>query len=77
VKLFTDRQLHLVKNVLAMATLAVELRPGPFHSASDQADMKILLGEITESEVELAYYVIAAQLAITGQPGAIPRSATP
>jgi len=39
--------------------------------------MKALLGEITESDVELACYVIAAQLAITGQPEAMPRSATP
>ena len=39
--------------------------------------MKVLLGDITESEVELAYYVIAAQLAITGQPEEMPRSATP
>jgi hypothetical protein len=39
--------------------------------------MKALLGEITESDVELKYYVIAAQLAITGQPQEMPRSATP
>jgi hypothetical protein len=50
----------LVKKVLAMRTLAVELRPGPFRSSSDQADMKALLGEITESGIELKYYVIAA-----------------
>jgi hypothetical protein len=39
--------------------------------------MKALLGEITESEVELSYYGLAAELAIGGQPEEMPRSATP
>ena len=60
-----------------MATVAVELRPGPFRSSSDQADVKALLGEITESDIKLKYYVIAAQLVITGRPEEMPRSATP
>jgi hypothetical protein len=77
VKLFTDRQLHLVKKALAMATLAVEFRPCPFESASDQAEMKALLREITQSEVEFQYYSIAAQLAMTDQLEEVPRSAAP
>jgi hypothetical protein len=77
VTLFTDRQLHLVKKVLATATLAVQLRPGLFRSASDQADIRTLLDEVTEAKVELAFYVIAAQLAVTCQPEEMPRSATP
>ena len=76
-KLFTDRQLDLVKKALAMATLAIELRPVPSRSNSDHADMKALLEAITESDVELAYYVIAAQIAITGEPEDALRSGNP
>jgi malonyl CoA-acyl carrier protein transacylase len=39
--------------------------------------MKTLLDEITESGVEPAYYVIAGQFVITGQPEEVPRSAMP
>jgi hypothetical protein len=39
--------------------------------------MKALLGEITESDIELKYYVIAAQLPVTCQSEDMPRSATP
>ncbi len=77
VKLFTDRQLHLVKKALAIATLAIELEPGLSQSNSDHAEMKSLLKEITDSDVELAYYVIAAQIAITGKPEEVRRSARP
>ena len=76
-KLFRDRQLDLVKKALAIATLAIELQPVPSRSNSDHADMKALLEEITESEVELAYYVIAAQIAITGKPKEAPRLTGP
>lgn len=65
---FGDRELHLVKKALAIATLAIELRPGPFQSTSDQADMKALLDEIIESDVELAHYVRSARIAVTGKP---------
>jgi hypothetical protein len=68
VKLFTDRELHLLKKALAMATLATELRLRLFKSTSDQADMKALPDEITESDVDLAYYVRAARIAVTGKP---------
>ena len=76
-KLFRDRQLNLVKKALAIATLAIELWPVPSRSNSDHVDMKALLEEITESEVELAYYVIAAQMAITGNPEEAPRLTGP
>ena len=65
---FGDRELHLVKKALAIATLAIELQPGPFQSTSDQADMKALLDEIIESDVELAHYVRSARIAVTGKP---------
>jgi hypothetical protein len=65
---FRDRELHLVKKALAIATLAIELQPGPFQSTSDQADMKALLDEIIESDIELAYYVRAARITVTGKP---------
>jgi hypothetical protein len=39
---FTARDLHLVKKGLAIAVLAIERQPGPFQSASDQADTKEL-----------------------------------
>ena len=77
VKLFTDRQLDLVKKALEMATFAIELRPVPSRSNSDHVDMKALLEAITESDVELAYYVIAAQMAITGKPEEAPRLTGP
>ena len=76
-KLFRDRQLDRVKKALAIATLAIELRPVLSGSNSDHADMKVLLEEITESEVELAYYVIAAQIVITGKPEGAPRLTGP
>jgi hypothetical protein len=76
-----------VKKALAMATLAIELRPGSFQSATDQTEMKALLSEITESEVELEYYFVAARMAVAGKadeaslkaepPDEVPRSATP
>lgn len=63
------RELHLVKKALAIATLAIEKQTGPFQSASDQADMKVLLGDLTGSEAELEHYIRAARIAITGSPG--------
>jgi hypothetical protein len=64
----TDRKLHLVKKALAIATLAIERKPGPFQSRSDQADMKALLDELIESDTELEHYARAAQIAVTGEP---------
>lgn len=62
------RQLHLVKKALAIATLAIEGREGPFQSASDQADMKLLLGELTGSEAELEHYIRSARIVIQDGP---------
>ena len=76
-KLLADRQLHLVKKALALAMLAIEPPPGWVQPTSDYADLKARLREITESEVELSYYFIAARMAITGTPEDVPRSAAP
>ena len=65
---FTGRELHLVKKALAIAVLVIERQPGPFQSASDQADMKVVLDGLIESDTELATYVRAAQIAVTGKP---------
>jgi hypothetical protein len=65
---FKDRDLHLVKKALAIAVLAIEQQPGPFQSASDQSDMKALLDELIEGDVELEHYARAARIAVTGNP---------
>jgi hypothetical protein len=66
---FTGRELQLVKKSLAIAVLAIERQPGPFQSASDQADMKALLDALIENNVELAHYARSARIAVTGEPG--------
>jgi len=65
---FKDRDLHLVKKALAIAVLAIERQPGPFQSASDQADMKALLDQLIASDVELEHLARAARIAVTGEP---------
>jgi hypothetical protein len=62
------RDLHLVKKALAIAVLAIEQRPGPFQSTSDQADMKCLLDQMIKSDVELECYARAARIALNGGP---------
>ena len=62
------RRLHLVKKALAIACLAIERQSGPFQSTSDQAEMKALLDELIESDVELAHYARSAWIAVTGDP---------
>jgi hypothetical protein len=57
---FKDRDLHLVKKALAIAVLAIERQPGPFQSASDQADMKALLDRLIASDIELGHLARAA-----------------
>jgi hypothetical protein len=64
---FAGRELHLVKKALAIAVLAIERQPGAFQSVSDQSDMKVMLDELIESDVELAHYARAAQIAVTGE----------
>jgi hypothetical protein len=44
--------------------LAIERQPGPFQSASDKADMKVLLDRIINSDIELAHYARAAKIAV-------------
>lgn len=63
------RDLHLVKKALAIAVLAIQRSPdGPFRSESDLTDIKSLLGEMIEADVELEHYARAARIAVTGQP---------
>ena len=62
------RELHLIKKALAIAVLAIERMPGEFQSSSDQADMKTLLGRVTGSDTEMAHYIRAAKIAVTGDP---------
>ncbi len=57
-----------MKKALAIAVLAIERQPGPYQSFSDQADMKDLLDQVIESDVELAHYTRAARIAVTGDP---------
>jgi ethanolamine utilization microcompartment shell protein EutL len=65
---FAGRELHLVKKALAIAVLAIERQAGPFQSASDQADMKVMLDDLITSDTELAHYARAARIAVTGEP---------
>lgn len=63
------RDLHLVKKALAIAVLAIQRSPdGPFRSESDLTDIKSLLDEMIESDVELEHYARAARIAVTGRP---------
>lgn len=64
---FTVRDLHLVKKALAIAVLAIDRMPGPFQSGSDMTDLKGLLDQLIESDVELDHYVHAARIAVTGE----------
>ena len=62
-----DREFHLVKKALAIAVLAIDRQPGPLQSLSDQADMKLLLDRLIQSDTELAAYTRAARIAVTGE----------
>ena len=65
----SGRNLHLVKNALAIAVRSIENMPdGPFRSDSDMTDMKALLDDMIESDVELEHYAKAARIATTGRP---------
>ncbi len=65
----SGRNLHLVKKALAIAVLTIQRSPeGPFRSDSDMSDMKNLLDEMIESDVELEQYARAARIAVTGGP---------
>ncbi|WP_027061111.1 hypothetical protein [Mesorhizobium loti] len=64
---FKDRDLHLVQKALAIAVLAIARHPGPFQSASDQSEMKALLDQLIDGDVELEHYARAARIAVTGK----------
>jgi len=61
---FSDREIHIIKRALAIATLAVE-RDGE-RSRSCAADIKLLLTKLVESDVELLMYVREARVALEG-----------
>ncbi len=63
----TGRDLHPVKKALAIAVLAIERMPGLFQSGSDMTDLKGLLDQVIESDVELEHYALAARIAVTGE----------
>ena len=65
---FELRELHLVKKALAIAVLAIERQPGPFQPSSDLAEMKAILGQLVPSDLELAYLMRSARIAVTGRP---------
>lgn len=65
---FSGRDLNLTKKALAIAVLTIERMPGPVQSGSDMTDMKGLLDQLIESDVELEHYARAAHIAVTGEP---------
>lgn len=69
------RDLHLVKEALAIAVLVMENQSGPFKSSSDQFDMKLLLERLT-SDDELEHYTRASLIAVTGKPPDHPKNPT-
>lgn len=64
---FEDRDLHLVKKALAIAVLAIERQPGPLQSTSDQSDIKALLDQMIDGDVQLEHYARAARIAVTAK----------
>ena len=64
----SGRDSRLIKKALAIAVLVIERQPGPFQSTSDQTDMKELLDRLITSDTELATYVRAAHISVTGTP---------
>ncbi len=56
-----------MKKELAIAVLSIDRMPGPFQSGSDMTDMKGLLDQLIESDVEIEHYAHAARIAVTGE----------
>lgn len=56
-----------MKKALAIAVLSIERMPGPFQSGSEMADMKGLLDQLIESDVELEHYARAPRIAVIGE----------
>lgn len=61
------RELHLVKEALAIAALVIEQKPGPLQASSDALDMKLLLERLS-SQAEVEHYSRLAWVAIYGNP---------
>jgi len=61
-----EREMHLIKKALAIAVLAIEARPGPLQSSSDQFEMKVLLDRLAGRDAEIEFYARAARIAFFG-----------
>lgn len=62
----SPRDLHLIKEALAVAVLAMrDNNTGPLSSPSDMHDMKLLLERLVEDR-ELDFYTRAAWVALKG-----------
>lgn len=59
------REMHLIKQALATAVLAIERAQGPFQPSSDLHEMKLLLDRLT-SDAELDHYARAAWISLYG-----------
>lgn len=64
---FRGHDIHLVKKAIAIAVLAIDRMPGPFHNGSGMTDMKGLLDQLIESDVDLEHYAPAEHIAVAGQ----------
>ncbi len=65
---FHGRNLHLVKKALCIAVLTMEMHPHELQSMSDMDDMKRLLDRLFSNDTELAFYMNAARISVTGKP---------
>lgn len=59
------RDLHLVKEALAIAALVIERQKGPMQASNDALDMKLLL-EGLSSQAEVEHYSRMAWTAVHG-----------
>ena len=59
------RDLHLVKEALAIASMVIEQQYGPLQSSSDALDMKLLLERLA-GQAEVEHYSRMAWIAVHG-----------
>lgn len=61
------RELHLIKEALAIAALVIQQKPGPLQATGDAVDMKLLLERLS-SQAEIEHYSRMAWTAVHGAP---------
>ena len=66
---FSDRDVHLLKKALAISVLVIDRGDGPFQSASDGGDMKLLLDRLIQNDQEMEFYTKSALIAVDGHKG--------